>query len=99
MIGAGASPKAVQVVLGHRSAAFTLTVYGHLFDADLDDLAARLDGDTGTALRILAEFSRPHRGLSFPKRSCPQAQASEKVPLAWDANVGPAGIEPATDGL
>ena len=39
MIGAGTSPKAVQVVLGHRSAAFTLTVYGHLFDADLDDLA------------------------------------------------------------
>ena len=59
MIGAGASPKAVQVVLGHRSAAFTLTVYGHLFDADLDDLAARLDGDTGPALRILAASPRP----------------------------------------
>ena len=43
MIGADASPKAVQTVLGHRSAAFTLTVYGHLFDTDLDDLAARLD--------------------------------------------------------
>jgi hypothetical protein len=43
LIQAGATPKAVQTVLGHRSAAFTLTVYGHLFDADLDDLAARLD--------------------------------------------------------
>jgi integrase len=43
MISAGASPKAVQSILGHRSAAFTLTVYGHLFDADLDDLAAKLD--------------------------------------------------------
>lgn len=43
MIAAGASPKAVQTILGHRSVAFTLTVYGHLFDADLDDLAARLD--------------------------------------------------------
>lgn len=43
MIQAGATPKAVQTVLGHRSAAFTLTVYGHIFDADLDDLAARLD--------------------------------------------------------
>jgi integrase len=43
MIQAGASPKAVQAILGHRSAAFTLSVYGHLFDADLDDLAARLD--------------------------------------------------------
>jgi integrase len=43
MIQAGASPKAVQTVLGHRSAAFTLTVYGHIFDTDLDDLAGRLD--------------------------------------------------------
>jgi integrase len=43
MIAAGASPKAVQTVLGHASAAFTLTVYGHMFDADLDDLATRLD--------------------------------------------------------
>lgn len=43
MISAGASPKAVQSVLGHASAGFTLTVYGHLFDTDLDDLAARLD--------------------------------------------------------
>jgi hypothetical protein len=43
MIGAGGSAKAVQKILGHRSVPFTLTVYGHLFDADLDDLAARLD--------------------------------------------------------
>lgn len=43
MISAGASPKAVQSILGHRSAAFTLTVYGHLFDEDLDALAKRLD--------------------------------------------------------
>jgi hypothetical protein len=27
----------------HSSAAFTLTVYGHMFDADLDALADRLD--------------------------------------------------------
>jgi integrase len=43
MIAAGASPKAVQTILGHGSAAFTLTVYGHLFDADLDALADALD--------------------------------------------------------
>lgn len=43
MIGAGASPKTLQTVLGHRSAAFSLTVYGHLFDADLNALADRLD--------------------------------------------------------
>lgn len=46
MVAAGAAPKAIQKVLGHRSVAFTLTVYGHMFDADLDDLAARLDVST-----------------------------------------------------
>ena len=59
MIGAGGSPKAVQVVLGHRSAAFTLTVYGHLFDADLDELALRLDGEPGPVLEISAASPRP----------------------------------------
>jgi hypothetical protein len=43
MISAGASPKAVQSIMGHRSAAFTLTVYGQLFDEDLDALAKRMD--------------------------------------------------------
>ena len=43
MIAAGASPKAVQTVLGHANAGFTLSVYGHMFDAELDDLASRLD--------------------------------------------------------
>ena len=47
LIAAGASPKAVQTILGHGSAAFTLTVYGHLVDTDLDDLADRLDVTTG----------------------------------------------------
>ena len=43
----GASPNALQTILGHGSAAFTLTVYGHLFDADLDDLAAGLESPAG----------------------------------------------------
>jgi integrase len=43
LISSGASAEAVQMTLGHRSAAFTMTVYGHLFDADLDEVAARLD--------------------------------------------------------
>ncbi len=43
LISSGASAKAVQAILGHRSAAFTLTVYGHLFDEDLDAVAASLD--------------------------------------------------------
>jgi integrase len=40
MIAAGASAKVVQTVLGHRSAASTLTGYGHRFNTDLDALAA-----------------------------------------------------------
>ncbi len=51
LISAGASPKAVQTILGHRSAAFSLTVYGHLFDADLDGLAARLDDPAAASVR------------------------------------------------
>jgi len=43
MIRSGASPKAVQTVLGHASAAFTLTVYGHIFEADLDAVAEGLE--------------------------------------------------------
>jgi integrase len=43
MISSGASPKAVQTILGYASAAFTLTVYGHMFEADLDEVARRLD--------------------------------------------------------
>jgi integrase len=43
LIRTGASPTAVQRILGHRSAAFTLTVYGHIFDADMDVVAASLD--------------------------------------------------------
>ena len=43
MIGAGWSAKAVQQVLGHGSASFTLSVYGHLFDDDLDALGEALD--------------------------------------------------------
>ncbi len=42
-IRAGASPKALQSVLGHGSAAFTLTVYGHVFEADMDSLALSLE--------------------------------------------------------
>ncbi len=44
MIHSGAPAKAVQQILGHRSAAFTLTVYGHIFDADLDSVADELEG-------------------------------------------------------
>lgn len=43
LIHAGASPKVVQQIMGHRSASFTLTVYGHIFEADLDKVADDLE--------------------------------------------------------
>jgi len=42
-ISAGANVKAVQTMLGHKSAAMTLDTYSDLFPDDLDGVAARLD--------------------------------------------------------
>jgi hypothetical protein len=44
----------------HASAAFSLTVYGHLFDEDLDAMADRLDGQKNGFLSI----SRHVRGMN-----------------------------------
>lgn len=58
MIRSGASPKTVQTVLGHASAAFTLTVYGHIFEADLDDLAERLEVAPSTRVASISRVER-----------------------------------------
>ena len=42
-IASGAHVKAVQRMLGHKSAAMTLDTYADLFDDDLDNVAERLD--------------------------------------------------------
>lgn len=42
-ISAGANVKAVQTMLGHKSAAMTLDTYADLFPDDLDDVASALD--------------------------------------------------------
>jgi hypothetical protein len=42
-VKSGANSKVVQQMLGHASAAMTLDVYAGLFNAGLDDVAARLD--------------------------------------------------------
>lgn len=42
-IASGADVKAVQRMLGHKSAKMTLDTYGHLFDTGLDDVASRID--------------------------------------------------------
>lgn len=58
LIQSGASATAVQKILGHRSAAFTLTVYGHIFDTDLDLVAENLDQAWGVGGGTL----EPRRG-------------------------------------
>jgi integrase len=42
-VASGANVKTIQRMLGHASAAMTLDVYSGLFDADLDDLAQRIE--------------------------------------------------------
>lgn len=49
-VQAGASVKAVQSMLGHKSAAMTLDIYADLFDGDLDDIAVRMDAHRAHAL-------------------------------------------------
>jgi integrase len=61
LIDAGASAKAVQTVLGHGSGVFTLTVYPHLFDADMDALADALDASAAGRMRDRDELSE--RGI------------------------------------
>lgn len=48
-VASGANVKAVQRMLGHKSAAMTLDTYADLFDSDLDDVAVRLDERAASA--------------------------------------------------
>ncbi|WP_079053018.1 tyrosine-type recombinase/integrase [Streptomyces phaeochromogenes] len=52
-IAAGADVKVVQTMLGHKSAAMTLDVYGHLWPDRLDEVADALDVGRATALAKL----------------------------------------------
>ncbi|GAA1557355.1 site-specific integrase [Streptomyces globosus] len=49
-IASGADVKVVQTMLGHKSAAMTLDVYGHLFPDRLDEVADALDAGRASAL-------------------------------------------------
>ena len=46
-IQSGASVKVIQRMLGHKSAAMTLDLYGHLFDDDLDAVADQMQAAWG----------------------------------------------------
>ncbi len=57
-ISAGANPKAVQTMLGHKSAAMTLDTYADLFPDDLEVVADRLDEAARAALEAAADILR-----------------------------------------
>jgi integrase len=59
MILTGATIKDVQKVLGHKSAAMTMDLYGHWWDDALDDVAARMQ-----LLLTAAKTGTPTEGLS-----------------------------------
>jgi site-specific recombinase XerD len=42
-IAAGADLKSVQQMLGHKTGQLTIDLYGHLYDKNLDAVAARMD--------------------------------------------------------
>ena len=50
-IASGANVKAVQRMLGHKSATMTLDVYGHLFGDDLDSVAERLNASAANRVQ------------------------------------------------
>lgn len=57
-VSSGANVKAVQRMLGHKSAAMTLDTYADLFEDDLDEVAERLDHGARSA-NIQAVWSEP----------------------------------------
>jgi integrase len=66
LIRQGASVKAVQAQLGHKSAVVTLDRYGHLWPDELGDLADRLD--RARAAAVAAELSPQRRPTVVPIR-------------------------------
>lgn len=59
-IAAGADVKVVQLMLGHKSAAMTLDVYGHLWPDRLDEVADALDTGRAAALaKLRASLNEP----------------------------------------
>lgn len=60
-MSAGANVKAVQRMLGRKSAALTLDTYSDLFDTDLDAVADRLDGIRESARALLVANPLPAR--------------------------------------
>lgn len=63
-VSAGANVKAVQRMLGHKSAAMTLDVYSGLVDDDLDGVADRLDARVYSLCTDADVVALPETGAS-----------------------------------
>jgi integrase len=68
LIRQGASVKAVQRTLGHKSAVMTLDRYGHLWPDELEDLAERLDRARAAAVAPSTRPTAPAKVVRLSKR-------------------------------
>jgi len=68
LIREGASVKAVQATLGHRSAVMTLDRYGHLWPDELEGLAERLDRARAAGLAPSTRPTGPAEVVQLHKR-------------------------------
>ena len=59
-VSVGANVKAVQRMLGHKSAAMTLDVYSGLFDGDLDAVGDRLDASVSDVYPVCTDATVVH---------------------------------------
>jgi integrase len=71
-IAAGANVKAVQLMLGHASAAMTLDIYAGLFADDLDAVADRLD-------RAFAKLNADRLDRAFAKLNADQMRTKRRT--------------------
>ena len=63
-----ASPKAVQVHLGHSSITVTMDRYTHLFPSDIDALVRRIDDIRARNLAAQTRPNDPTRGIEIGGR-------------------------------
>jgi hypothetical protein len=96
-IAAGANVKAVQLMLGHASAAMTLDIYAGLFADDLDAVADRLRA----FVKLNADQMRTKRRTSplRPDRAALRESARTGNWLGQTISEPPRGIEPRTYAL
>lgn len=97
-ISAGADVKAVQRMLGHKSAAINLETYSDLFEDDLDAVGAALD-QAHTASSVGRVRARPAAGASptslLPRHAPPcRAMPRHAARASAYAYVPPQGLEP-----